>query len=498
MRATPWVAGRDRTCLIEPAARDLGSRQASRAAEFVKSLPSNTGKPGRMVQNEIPGGSRTVLQIPSAVTRLTQSVARVLPSHEFTWHRANGHDLTIEMGTRTQVMAIASAITVAGWLGIATSAMVSSNGDAALAAKQVELARMQNQLQAMKSETAALKGDVAARAEALEARQKFLAALLTGKRDMAKLAGMLPRQVADADRFATVNDLVAPTIRGKRGKAVAAPIVQTASLTEPFRALESQQLAFVDKATGAAEAKLRDTQALIRRLGLDPSRFVQSSDWNGNAQGAMGGPYIPVSADAEPRFKDLFLSWKKLSVLQAAVGSIPAYMPVKDYRYTSGFGVRFDPFNGGSAMHAGLDMAGAMGEPIYASANGTVLQAGRSGGYGNLVELSHGKGIDTRYGHLSKILVRPGEHVRQGQIIGRMGSTGRSTGTHLHYEVRIDGRAVNARPFLDASAFVLAAQGEAGAVMQASAPADFGPLLDDDRVVASASTARMTPIRSLR
>ncbi|WP_426169392.1 M23 family metallopeptidase [Sandarakinorhabdus sp. DWP1-3-1] len=390
---------------------------------------------------------------------------------------------------------------VAGWLGIATSAMVSSNGDVALAAKQAELARMQHQLQAMKSETAALKGDVAARAEALEARQKFLAALLTGKRDMAKLAGMLPRQVAETERFATVQNLVAPTaVRGKRGKAgvVAAPIVQTASLTEPFRALESQQLAFVDKATGAAEAKLRDTQALIRRLGLDPSRFVQSSDWNGSAQGAMGGPYIPVSADAEPRFKDLFLSWKKLSVLQAAVGSIPAYMPVKDYRYTSGFGFRFDPFNGGSAMHAGVDMAGATGEPIYASANGTVLQAGRANGYGNLVELSHGKGIDTRYGHLSAILVRPGERVRQGQIIGRMGSTGRSTGTHLHYEVRIDGRAVNARPFLDASAFVLAAQGEAGQVLQASAPADFGPMLEDDRVVASADNARMTPIRNYR
>ena len=447
-------------------------------------------QPGRnTVQDEDIGGFSQVPSSKLAYDRLTRTLVRALPPHEFTWHRTNGQS-TIKMGTWHQVMAIGSAVMVAGWLGIATSSMISGNQtDVALAAKQAELARMQSQLAAMKSETAALKGDVAARAEALESRQQFLAALLTGKRDMAKLAKMLPRQV-EGNGFATVRDLVGPG-KARRGKtSLTAPQV-SADLIAPFSKLESQQLAFVDKATGAAEAKLRDTQALIRRLGLDPSRFVQSSDWNGQAQ---GGPYIPVSLNAEPRFKDLFLSWKKLNTLQSAVAAIPAYMPVKDYRYTSGFGFRYDPFNGGGAMHAGVDMAGAMGEPIYASANGTVLQAGRSGGYGNLVELSHGKGIDTRYGHLSAILVKPGQLVKQGDLIGRMGSTGRSTGTHLHYEVRVDGRSVNPRPFLDASAFVLAAQGEA---QDSGAPQDFGPVLEDDTVTASAAP-RMTPIRSLR
>ncbi len=89
---------------------------------------------------------------------------------------------------------------------------------------------------------------------------------------------------------------------------------------------------------------------------------------------------------------------------------------------------------------------------------GTVSLAGWSGAYGNCVEVAHGKGLATRYGHLSAILVHPGETVHQGDVIARMGSTGRSTGTHLHYEVRIDGRAVNPRPYLDASNYVLAAQ----------------------------------------
>jgi murein DD-endopeptidase MepM/ murein hydrolase activator NlpD len=108
-----------------------------------------------------------------------------------------------------------------------------------------------------------------------------------------------------------------------------------------------------------------------------------------------------------------------------------------------------------------------------------------------MVELAHGKGIDTRYGHLSAILVKSGEHVEKGQLIGRMGSTGRSTGTHLHYEVRIDGQAVNPRPFLEASAYVLAAQAEA-------ATGDVGPVFEDDIVTASNDSPRMTPIRSLR
>ncbi|KAB7646450.1 M23 family metallopeptidase [Polymorphobacter fuscus] len=393
-------------------------------------------------------------------------------------------------------MAIGSAVLVAGWLGAATSSLLSGN-DAVVAAKQAEVARLHKQVVAMKAETAALKGDVAARAEALESRQAFLTALLSNKGDLGQLARMLPRQsrTSGPSNLDMVRDLVAPQAakRGKRGTVLAAlPAPDTNRMVEPFRQLESQQLALVDKATGAAQAKLQDTQALIRRLGLDPSRFVASSDWNG-ATSAVGGPYIPVSADAEPRFKDLFLSWKKLNAMQSAVAAIPAYMPVKDYRYTSGFGVRYDPFNGGAAMHAGTDMAGAQGEPIYAAASGMVRQAGRANGYGNLVELSHGKGIDTRYGHLSAILVKPGERVVQGQLIGRMGSTGRSTGTHLHYEVRIDGRAVNPRPFLEASSYVLAAQNSGTAV-----GGDVGPVLEDDVVTASNDGPRMTPIRSFR
>ena len=151
----------------------------------------------------------------------------------------------------------------------------------------------------------------------------------------------------------------------------------------------------------------------------------------------------------------------------------PPSCPVKTFTYTSTYGVRYDPFTGNTAMHAGLDMAGAQGEPIYAAADGTVVSGGRSGAYGNCIDIDHGKGLATRYGHLSAILVQAGAHIRQGQLIGRMGSTGRSTGTHLHFEVRIDGHAVNPRPYLDASAFMLAAQSRGSAATQGPIDTSF-------------------------
>ncbi len=393
----------------------------------------------------------------AAFDRAAAAVCRVLPEASFVWHRAGG-SVTVRIGTGKQVMAIGGAALIVGWLGIAGLSPPTHPADVAKAA---ELARMQAQLAAMQSATTALHGEVADRAAAIEKRQAFLAALLTPKHDLARLAAMLPR----AGDAATARDLLPGAVLPAAGD----------KLMAPFRQLESEQLAFVDKATGAAEARLRDTQSLVRRLGLDPERLMAASAFEADGgHTAVGGPYLPVRApaDAEPRFKSLFVSWKKLQALQAALTVVPSYMPVKSFSYSSPFGVRFDPFTGMSAMHAGVDMAGHQGDPIYAAANGTVSLAGWSGAYGNCVEVAHGRGLSTRYGHLSAILVHPGQVVHQGEVIARMGSTGRSTGTHLHYEVRIDGRAVNPRPYLDASEYVLAAQHSAGDAVGPAGPLD--------------------------
>jgi murein DD-endopeptidase MepM/ murein hydrolase activator NlpD len=180
---------------------------------------------------------------------------------------------------------------------------------------------------------------------------------------------------------------------------------------------------------------------------------------------ASGGPMIAANAEeatadlrADAQFRTLFQTWKKLDATQQGVIAIPSVQPVHSLSFTSNFGIRSDPFRGTAAMHAGVDIPGPLGTPIYATADGIIAHAGRQGGYGNMVEISHGKGIATRYGHLSKILVGDNARVVRGQLIALMGSTGRSTGSHLHYEVRIDGHAVNPVPFLTTADYLLAAQ----------------------------------------
>ncbi len=182
---------------------------------------------------------------------------------------------------------------------------------------------------------------------------------------------------------------------------------------------------------------------------------------------AVGGPFeslqstsvksVPSPDKADPHFRALFNSWKRLDSQSQAIVAIPSSKPVNlGISLSSGFGVRSDPFRGGAAMHSGVDIPGPIGTPIYATADGVVGRTGWVGGYGNLVELEHGQGIQTRYGHLSEIIATPGTRVKRGQLIGLMGSTGRSTGSHLHYEVRLSGRAVNPTPFLRTDGYLLA------------------------------------------
>ncbi|HET9641211.1 MAG TPA: M23 family metallopeptidase [Allosphingosinicella sp.] len=237
--------------------------------------------------------------------------------------------------------------------------------------------------------------------------------------------------------------------------ATAAAAPSSADVARMERELASMQ-ADVAIIKEAAQRRYQLTATEIRRLGLDPSRL----------QTGTGGPFEAVETvrAADPNFKALFNSWTKLDQLEQGTVAIPSTEPVRGTNFTSGYGVRSDPFRGRAAMHAGIDLAGPIGTPIYATADALVGRSEyNSGGYGNLVELEHGHGIQTRYGHLSKSLVSAGQRVKRGDVIGLMGSTGRSTGSHLHYEVRIDGKAVNPVPFLQSTSYLQSVQQRAAA-----------------------------------
>ena len=205
---------------------------------------------------------------------------------------------------------------------------------------------------------------------------------------------------------------------------------------------------------GAAERTQRAEQALL-------SFGIQS----GNRQ-AQGGPFLPWRGAAtrvklDPGLRKLALVLQRMEEVEALLMAVPSARPAEGMSLTSAFGYRFDPFNGQRAMHAGLDFRGAHDSPIRAAAPGRVSFVGVKSGYGNVVEVDHGHGIQTRYAHLSGFNSRIGQAVQSGEAIARMGSTGRSTGTHLHFEVRVNGTAVNPRRFLEANPHVLEVKAEA-------------------------------------
>jgi murein DD-endopeptidase MepM/ murein hydrolase activator NlpD len=162
-----------------------------------------------------------------------------------------------------------------------------------------------------------------------------------------------------------------------------------------------------------------------------------------------------------PSFAALEGALFRMEVLERTLVALPSGNPANVLMMSSGFGYRSDPFTGGGAMHAGLDFRGPIGTPILAAAPGKIVFVGQKSGYGNVVEVDHGQGILTRYAHLSGFTATVGKQVAAGEQIAKMGSTGRSTGSHLHFEVRLNGVAVNPRRFLEAKADVLEVKADA-------------------------------------
>ncbi len=235
---------------------------------------------------------------------------------------------------------------------------------------------------------------------------------------------------------------------GNRGNIKDADIATKFSRIEAsIDRVDHRQVALLTQLQDRYDGKARRMRSALMDLGLKTET---------PPGGGIGGPFVPVKLPLagqsfERAVTQVSVARAYADKLSATLASVPLRAPVTgDIDETSPFGVRVDPFMHVAAMHTGIDFRGTMGEPIHVTAGGTVTSAGWSGGYGNMVEVNHGNGLATRYGHLSAIDVKVGQVVRIGQVVGRLGSTGRSTGPHVHYETRVNGEAVNPAKFLDA------------------------------------------------
>ncbi|MCX5577076.1 M23 family metallopeptidase [Kaistia terrae] len=303
------------------------------------------------------------------------------------------------------------------------------------------------------------------RQKELEARQKALSKITEAAR-RAGLDVQIPATNTTKPKPAKGRKAgLDPEVTGSIAPSVAKPDVRLASMalrsSQPMPAvvpkldpledkitrMAADQDAFVGGMMAGVTKRSQKIDAALRKLG----RRVPP------APSGVGGPFIPapagvVSTPAE--FKSdvatLTNQFDRLAKLRQIALALPLKRPLEDADISSGFGTRRDPFLGRLAYHSGIDFRAMSGLPARTVNAGTIVNAGNMGGYGNCVDVDHGNGVVTRYGHLRSIAVKVGERVVAGQKIGQVGSTGRSTGPHLHYEIRIDGKAIDPMIYLKA------------------------------------------------
>lgn len=231
---------------------------------------------------------------------------------------------------------------------------------------------------------------------------------------------------------------------------------RVAAIAKEKQDLEMRNAAIFTQLEEALTVSVEPLEKMFKEAGMDPDDLLNAVRKGYSGQ---GGPLAPIALSTkgaptpdELRANAILAGLDQMNLYRLAAFKAPFDMPLKDpFRWTSGFGMRQDPKGWGTRMHAGSDMAGAYGTPVYATADGVVIHAGWANGYGRLIKIKHAFGIETRYGHLAQIRVEVGQKISRGDRIGDMGNSGRSTGTHLHYEVRIGGDAVNPMTFIKAA-----------------------------------------------
>ena len=374
----------------------------------------------------------------SALSKAVKSLVALAPEREI-FLRSGGTVKFVRISTRVQ-LALASLIVLllGGW-GIATGAMLWSQ--AHISFERATLERQRASVIDRQASVDAYRSSVSDIAKDIEARQAAIEEIMGVDEDDA--AAALAK--AKGAQTAPKTDSAAAPTSGK----ISAASPETARLAQ----LRDRQADFVQRLAGTAQARLAKVEQAIRSFGLNPATFDKR-------QRGMGGPYVPVRGiiASDPELRDLATLLGRLNVMESTLATIPSGRPTAAPMETSSYGYRRDPFNGLPAFHAGIDFPGSLGQSITAAASGKVSFVGKQPGYGNVVEVDHGNGIVTRYAHLSGFGARVGDKVARGQAIARMGSTGRSTGTHLHFEVRVHGAAVNPRRFLEAREDVLEVQ----------------------------------------
>ncbi|MEJ2818710.1 MULTISPECIES: peptidoglycan DD-metalloendopeptidase family protein [unclassified Caulobacter] len=373
--------------------------------------------------------------------RLRQSLEELFPERHL-YVRSGGEMRGYVFSTGKQLMCATGVAAAALWMGVCTAAMMVnalsvSSTDQMVIKQKAYYERLnadrQARLNSAVAQLSASSGSLDELASSVEKRHAALALLLS---DFKGVPGAV------------------------QALQISKPHTLGASPVERIQATRMDQERLIDAAETFAKSRAERLRLAMRMAGLDAGSFT------GRGGSSLGGPLIEakdpralaavldVDEEFAGRIQHAATDMSDMRQLSAASQKLPFYRPTNNPALSSSYGVRFDPFTHRPAFHSGLDFPGSFYTPIMATAPGVISFVGVRSGYGNVVEIDHGNGFKTRYAHLQAASVRVGQRVAIGQRIAAMGSTGRSTGPHLHYEVWVNGRAQNPNRFLKAGEYV--------------------------------------------
>ncbi|WP_373568626.1 DUF5930 domain-containing protein [Paracoccus actinidiae] len=431
--------------------------------------------------------------MPNVTNRLNASLGRILPEKRL-FLRSDDDTRFVRLRPLTQLIGISGITLAFGWTLVASSVLAIDAISAGSARDQIT--RTQYSFEARLTELSQERD--ARAAEALAAQNRFAVALEQVSQMQSQLLeseersreleaglGMVQSTLRDAisernDARAVVDATGSDAAEPAREQEVAAALdiltgelrqtaderatavqqAEAALQTAEELALERDQILarndeILTQLEDAVSVSVEPLDQVFRSVGMNPDDVL---DTIREGYSGQGGPLTPMGrstrgnaalTNSETKANQIIVTLDQMNTYRIAMEKLPLAMPVKDsFRYTSGFGRRW------GRAHEGIDMAAPVGTPIHAPGDGVVTFAGRQGAYGNLIKIEHELGVETRYGHLSRIRVKVGQRVSQGERIGDMGNTGRSTGPHLHYEVRMKGRAVDPMSFIKAASNV--------------------------------------------
>lgn len=421
-------------------------------------------------------------------SKITSLLARLVPPRREIIVRSSGHVRYLGIGRFGQIVILLAVALLIGWIGYASTGYVSTG--LVVAERNIRIATSDRIIRNMQGEIDALKNEIASRDQSIEQRTTAGAQLknrnsalheqisqLEAQRDKliaeradkqseidrlnGRIADLHHDQTGLNDELQMTRDALQASARERVRQSFERSKLneRVAVLSDRLEYFEASQSESIDRLGEGADQGISTLERTLVVAGVNiPLMLKRVLGDNADRAEGVGGPLVAVAdgpgSDAGERLAAVEQRLLRLQGLQDLMVHLPLAAPLDEYRLTSGFGKRLDPFTNQLAMHPGLDLASRKKIPVHVTAPGTVAFVGWKGGYGKVVEVDHGLGIRTRYAHLSRIFVKRGQTVEFREKVGLVGNTGRSTSTHLHYEIMVDGQQLDPANFLRAGQYV--------------------------------------------